>query len=57
MIWIFRSQAVHREALAALRVFCEAANDETATADQARKLLAYLARARQGPQLRFDTLA
>ena len=57
MIWIFRSQAVHREALAALRLFCESANDETATADQARKIFAYLARAHQGPQLRFDALA
>jgi tetratricopeptide (TPR) repeat protein len=55
MYWIFRSQGVHQEALAALRLFCEAANREEATADLARHLIEYLTRARSHPGLRFGT--
>lgn len=53
MLWIFSDQQVHREALAALRLFCRAAVAESATTELARRLLAYLERARQNPRLRF----
>ncbi len=45
MTAIFRSQQVSREALAALRVFCEAARREAATAEQARQVARLLRRA------------
>jgi transcriptional regulator with XRE-family HTH domain len=53
MVSIFRAQRVHREALAALRLFSQAAQAETATAEQARGLLAYLERARHDRRLRW----
>jgi tetratricopeptide (TPR) repeat protein len=53
MVSVFRAQGVHREALAALRLFGKAAEAETATAEQARRLLAYLERARHDRRLRF----
>jgi len=54
MVWVFASQRVHREALAALRLFVEAAQAGRATAELARRVLAFLERARQDPQLRFE---
>jgi tetratricopeptide (TPR) repeat protein len=54
---VFRAQTVHREALAALQLFCRAARDGTATADLARRVLAYLERARHDPHLRFEEAA
>jgi tetratricopeptide (TPR) repeat protein/DNA-binding XRE family transcriptional regulator len=51
---IFRAQGVHREALAALRLFCQAADQEIATVEMARRLVEYLHRARQDPKLRFS---
>lgn len=54
MVWIFASQRVHREALAALRLFVDTAQAGRATADFARRMLAFLERARQDPQLRFE---
>jgi tetratricopeptide (TPR) repeat protein/transcriptional regulator with XRE-family HTH domain len=45
MAAIFRSQQVSSEALAALRVFCEAARREAATAEQARQMARLLQRA------------
>jgi len=56
MLWIFNSQRVHKEALAALRLFCEAAGREEATADLARRVVDYLVRARNNPGLRFEVL-
>ncbi|HVT14732.1 MAG TPA: hypothetical protein VHQ90_00945 [Thermoanaerobaculia bacterium] len=53
MVGVFRAQGVHREALAALRLFGQAAEHETATAELARRLLAYLERARHDRRLRF----
>lgn len=53
MIWIFSAQGVPREALAALRLFCEAAERDTVTADLAKSILAYLERARHTPGLLF----
>ncbi len=40
MEWIFRHQGIEREALAALKLFCEAAKHEVATADLTRKVIA-----------------
>lgn len=51
---IFQAQGVHREALAALALFRQAAESEEVTADLARQLLDYLHRARQDPKLRFE---
>jgi len=53
MLWIFKSQGVHREALAALRLFCEAARRETATVELARKVGHFLRRAQLDPGLAF----
>lgn len=53
MAWIFRCQRVHREAIAALTLFCEAARNEAATAEMARKVGQYLVRAQSNPDLRF----
>lgn len=50
---VFQAQGVHREALAALRLFCQAAEKEAATLDLARRLVDYLERARHDPGLRF----
>lgn len=50
---LFESKGVHREALAALRLFQEAAMREKATAEMARRVLRYLFRAQHDPELRF----
>jgi hypothetical protein len=50
---VFESKGVHREALAALRLFQEAVEHETATADLARRVLRFLFRARHDQGLRF----
>ncbi|MBW8874567.1 MAG: tetratricopeptide repeat protein [Acidobacteria bacterium] len=50
---VFESEEVHREALAALRLFQEAAEREAATAGLARRVLGYLFRARHDQGLRF----
>jgi tetratricopeptide (TPR) repeat protein len=55
MLAIFESLAVHREALAAVRVFWQAVEAETATAELGRRLLRFLERARRDPELRFDS--
>jgi tetratricopeptide (TPR) repeat protein len=54
MYWIFKSQRVHQEALAALRLFHEAATKEEATAELAWRLFEYLNKARCHPGLRFE---
>jgi tetratricopeptide (TPR) repeat protein len=54
MLWIFRAQGIEREALSALRLFCDAAKKETATVEQARRLVRYLHRAEHDPELRFE---
>lgn len=54
MVWIFRSQGVHREALAALQLFFNAAWQETATEEMARKIGQYLHRVQKDPELRFE---
>jgi tetratricopeptide (TPR) repeat protein len=50
---LFGSRGVHREALAALQVFQEAVERETATAELARSVLSFLFRARYDQDLRF----
>jgi len=53
MLPIFRSQEVHREALAALVLFQEAIREESITTAFVRELAAYLDEARRDPGLRF----
>lgn len=50
---VFESNGIHREALVALRLFHEAAEREQATAELARRILAFLFRARHDQGLRF----
>ncbi len=52
---VFESKGVHREALAALKLFQEAAERDEATAELARRVLGYLFRARYDQGLRFTT--
>jgi transcriptional regulator with XRE-family HTH domain len=52
---IFRAQAIHREALAALTVFRKAAEKERVSEELAREMLSYLRRARYNPELRFES--
>lgn len=54
MLWIFKSQGVHKEALAALRLFCQAAREEKARVEWTRGLVKYLYRAQHNPKLRFE---
>ena len=54
MVWIFPSQRLHREALAALRLFVRAVQADSASAGLARHVLAFLERARHDPTLRFE---
>jgi transcriptional regulator with XRE-family HTH domain/tetratricopeptide (TPR) repeat protein len=54
MLQIFRTQRIEREALAALRLFCDVARRKTATVDLARRLVRFLHRAQHDPELRFD---
>jgi tetratricopeptide (TPR) repeat protein len=54
MLPIFRSQQIHQEALAAIRVFCDAAGREAATVELARRVVRYLYRAKNDPELKFE---
>jgi tetratricopeptide (TPR) repeat protein len=54
MYSIFQSQQVHREALAALTVFYEAARQEAATVELTQRVARYLRRAQDDPDLRFE---
>ena len=49
----FESEGVHHEARKALELFREAAQQEAATAELARRVLGFLFRARHNPALRF----
>lgn len=57
MLCTFKALEVHREALAALGLFCQAVRGGTATPELARRMLDYLERARRDPQLRFEEAA
>jgi len=54
MVWIFKAQGVHREALAALELFRETAEKEELTVEMVRRLVEYLTKARHDPGLRFE---
>jgi tetratricopeptide (TPR) repeat protein/transcriptional regulator with XRE-family HTH domain len=54
MLWIFRSQGLSKEALAALKVFCDAAPGDAATVEMARRVALFLERAQHDPELRFE---
>ena len=54
MVALFASQGVHREALAALLLFQQAAGAETLTADFVARLRRYLVLARNDPSFRFE---
>ena len=47
MLWIFTAQGVHQETLAALKLFCEAARQESATVELARRVITEIERARR----------
>ncbi|HEX7181572.1 MAG TPA: hypothetical protein VF756_06990 [Thermoanaerobaculia bacterium] len=53
MRWIFKAEGVPENVLAALRVFCEAAQQEAATVELARRVHRFLERARHDPAARF----
>ena len=54
MAWIFAAQGVEREALAALRLFCDAAKAESASAEMAKSVVYYLHRVQHDPKLEFE---
>lgn len=54
MVPMFRARNVHPEVLDALSLFRQAAERERVSADLARKVLAYLRKARHNPGLRFE---
>jgi tetratricopeptide (TPR) repeat protein len=53
MWWIFQAGQLHREAAAALDLFCQAARREAATVELVRRVQEYLERAERNPALRF----
>lgn len=54
--WIFKSAAVHPQALAALRLFYDAAETQAVAVDLSRRIGDYLYRAQVNPDLRFETV-
>lgn len=54
MKWIFSSQGIATEALAALQVFYEAARREVATVELARRVIRFLHRAQYDAGLKFE---
>jgi len=48
---VFRAQGVHREALAAIELFCSAAHREVVTVDLTRRLVEFLEKAQRNPML------
>jgi tetratricopeptide (TPR) repeat protein len=54
MVPIFQARNVHQEILAALALFRQAAERERVSAEFARRMLAYLRRARHNPGLHFE---
>lgn len=55
MGWIFEAQDVQREALAALKIYREAAKRETATVALTCRVLEFLREVRRNPELRFKS--
>ncbi len=56
MVPIFASRKIHREALAALAFFRQAAQAEQAGVEVVKQVAAYLRKARHAPDLRFQAL-
>jgi tetratricopeptide (TPR) repeat protein len=54
MARVFRDKEIHRETLAALTLFCRAAEQEKATAELGREVVRFLHAARHNPELRFE---
>jgi tetratricopeptide (TPR) repeat protein len=54
MLRIFKAQGVHREAVAAVMIFQEAAQKEQVTVALLRRLQAYLAEAKANPAIKFE---
>lgn len=54
LMWVFKSQGVNKEALAALGLFCQAVEQDAVTIELTRKLVRYLQRVRHDPNLRFN---
>lgn len=54
MLDIFGNQGIHREALAALQIFCDAARQEAATVELARRVIRFLHRSQADPGLTFE---
>jgi tetratricopeptide (TPR) repeat protein len=54
LVWIFRSQQMSGNALAALHLFAEAARREAATVGLARSIRRFLYRAQQDPELELE---
>jgi len=54
MIPLFQAQDVHREAMAALVLFQEAARQDRLTVERAREVAAFLREARSKPGSRCD---
>jgi transcriptional regulator with XRE-family HTH domain len=54
LVWIFRSQQMSENALAALRLFTEAARLETATVGLARRIRRFLDQALHDPELKLE---
>jgi tetratricopeptide (TPR) repeat protein len=57
MLDVFLSQDIHRQALAALAVFQQAAEVDSATPSLVAEISSYLVRARKNPLLRFEQAA
>jgi hypothetical protein len=56
LLWIFRSQQMSENALAALRLFAAAARQESATVGLARRIRRFLDRAQQDPELKLEEM-
>ena len=54
MKWIFSQQGIHREALAAVKLFCDAARQEKATVELARRVIRFLHRSQHDPELKLE---
>ncbi len=54
LAWVFNVEGVERETLAALRLFCEAAREETLTAALTRQIADFIFRAQHDPELKFE---
>jgi hypothetical protein len=53
MLAVFESRQIHREAMAAFVVFCDAARKEQAGFRLVREVASFLEKARNAPGLRF----